>query len=346
MDAKDSITVSSFPQPIPENPYQAQLYEHLGKIGVKSYPEKIFLFDELIRRRREVDIIHFHWLFDQVYTPRKLIKFLARLIEAKLLGYRIVWTVHNLKSHEEGTTGDWFARFILSRISSAIIVHGDYVRREVEARFKVTDKVHVIPHGNYIGVYPNTIEKDQARQRLGIPDNDFVYLFFGLVRKYKGLEGLMASFKELRDDSTLMIVGKPSDEKIKEKMEGLAKDNEKIRLFLEYVPDDDVQLYMNSADVVVLPFKQITTSGSLILALSYGKPVISVNKGVIPEIVGDGMGILIDDNTELSDALKRIRKENFEDMGSRGLEKVKEYGWDKVAQAHRSVYELALHGRR
>jgi beta-1,4-mannosyltransferase len=336
------ITVSSFPLPIKENPYQALLYNSLKGYDVELYPDKIFYYTKLVKLRKKVDIIHFHWLLDQTHSIKRLLKFIARILEARILGYGIVWTAHNIKSHESRVIKDWTARFFLAHLSNAIITHGESIKNEIEKKFRVQDKVFVIPHGNYIDRYPNAVGRNESRKRLNMPDDTLIYLYFGLVRGYKGLENLVESFERVEGNTMLLIVGMPFDDKIRDKLETITKNNEKIRLYLKYIPDEDVQVFFNAADVVVLPFTEITSSGSLLLAMSFGKPVISVKKGVIPEIVSDDIGILIKDPSELPKALNEIRERNLEDMGRKAFEKAGEFDWTKVARAHRRVYEYVL----
>ena len=335
------IIVSSFPVPIKENPYQTLLYKSLRDYDVELYTKNIFSYKDLVKFRKKIDIIHFHWLFDQTDSLKRLIKFLVKLFEAKILRYRIVWTVHNIKHHESKTKGDWIARFFLAHLSSAIIVHGESVRSDIEKVFRIQDKIFVIPHGNYIGCYPNTIGRNESRMRLYIDEDSFVYLSLGLIRRYKGLENLAESFNQMSGNNLLLIVGKPIDDKIQHKVERITKNNNNIRLYAEYVPAENVQIFFNAADVVVLPFTQITTSGSLMLALSFGKPVISVNKGVIPEIVTEDIGILIHSPNELSVAMKKIKSMNLKDMGEKALKRARDFDWENIARAHRRIYEFS-----
>ncbi|MFC2162170.1 glycosyltransferase family 4 protein [Candidatus Altiarchaeota archaeon] len=339
---EEKIFISTFPMLTAENPYQNLLIEHLAGCGVENVKEKVFLFDALKRYKGKVHILHFHWLFDQVRTPKRVAKFLARVVEAKLLGYKIVWTVHNVKGHESEGWRGWMARHGLAMLADAQIAHGENVKKMIQEEYGTGDKVHVIPHANYIGFYPNTISRQEARKKLGIPEDRFVYLFFGLVRKYKGIENLIDSFEKLGGSATLVIAGNSYDEdyrrEVREKVEG-RKD---VILRLERIPEDEVQAYFNACDTVVLPFTQITTSGSLLLALSFAKPVITVNKGGIPEIVTDEFGVLIGDDGELADALDKIRKMDVKSMGQKAYEKAGSWGWDDVARAHHKVYQELL----
>ena len=175
MRMNKKITDYSFPVPISENPYQLLLYRSLRDYDVELYPKKIFLYKDLVKFRGKIDIIHFHWLFNQTQSLKRLIKFLILLFEAKILGYGIVRNIHNIEHHEYKTICDWIERFFLAHLSNALIVHGESVRNDVEKIYRIRDKICVIPYGNYIEFYPNTIERNEARKRLCI-DAGFICL--------------------------------------------------------------------------------------------------------------------------------------------------------------------------
>lgn len=339
---KTKIIVNSVPELVKENPYQNLLFRNLADLGIGFYSERVFSVGNLIKCRKEVDIIHFHWLFEQARTPWRLIKFLVKLIEARVLGYKIVWTVHNIRPHDYATVFDWIARFCLAHISEAIITHGRYSKDEVEAKFRIRNKIFIIPHANYIGYYPNEKNREESRRRLNIDKNSFVYLFFGLIKRYKGLNNLVESFEKIDGNVILLIAGEEIDGLTGEYLQRKADNNTKIRLFKEYISDTDVQVFFNAADIVVLPFTEITTSGSLMLALSFGKPVVSVRKGLMPEIVTDEIGLLINKSNELIDALNAIRYKDVQKMGQAALMVAEGFNWLDIAKKHKQVYRRVL----
>jgi glycosyltransferase involved in cell wall biosynthesis len=143
----------------------------------------------------------------------------------------------------------------------------------------------VVPHGHYRDAYPNRIGKSQARSELGIPPTARVFTFVGQVRPYKNVPLLIHSFRELQDShALLLVVGRIRGEQLEQEVTKAAEGDPRVRLKLSYIPDDELQLYLNAADLVVLPFEEILNSGSALLALSFDRPIFVPYKGALVEL--------------------------------------------------------------
>src|SRR5581483_9462322 len=109
-----------------------------------------------------------------------------------------------------------------------------------------------------------------ARAELGLPANALVYLFLGFIKPYKGVEELIEAFRRMDGAPLrLLIVGKPLDDETRRRVEALAVRDARIHTYIDYVPDERLQVYMNAADVSVFPFRKMHTSGSMHLAMSF-----------------------------------------------------------------------------
>jgi len=211
-------------------------------------------------------------------------------------------------------------------------------------------KTKVIPHGNYIRSYPNTITKGEARSILGVDDKAFMYLCFGTVKPYKGIDRLLDVFDALKlRAAVLLIAGNPGDEEIKKHIEDRVRTMETVRTVIEYVPDNDIQIYMNAADVVLLPFSDIFTSGSVILAQSFSKPVIAPSIGSIPEGLDSDGGFIFEPRDE---GLKRVVVEAYEagatrleKMGKNNFDRANKLDWKSIAASTKELYNSCLKGR-
>lgn len=360
---KHSPKILVFPKD--KNPYQELLYSPLRKRGIEIkyiFPicssqilSLLFMILSLIYYRlRGYKIFHLHWT-GSFASPYKILRifysvyYLFILFYLKILGYKLVWTVHNTMPHENKYFGSLIERKFLSSFADAKIIHSSSTIEEMEQLKLNTDNTFVIPHGNYIGQYENTVSKEKARKYLGLNKKDFVFLFFGAIREYKGLDDLLPAFYDLtkkEKNARLVIAGNCSDLKLM----GLIKKYEKIlgrNLIskIEFIEDAKVQYYFNSADIAVLPFKKITTSGSVVLAMSFAKPVISPKIGALKEMP-DNISFFynIHEKNGLYKAMNKAIKNKIEvkSKGKNAFEYAQSLSWDKIAEKTYNLYESIL----
>jgi glycosyltransferase involved in cell wall biosynthesis len=368
------MTVTLFANVQPQfNPYIA-LFQRAVQSGwaepVTIKPR--FTLGWVLGQRRTGQVAHLHWLENQISPPkwfgpeatgwRKLIYHLGnnrvvrpiRAVWAVLLfglalwltrpfGIRVVYTVHNLIAHRQ--LNGFYARLEAQALgwlfqrADAIHVHSHETARAVQALFGRTHNVIVVPHGNYIGWYPNTLNRAAARQQLGLPEEAFVYLFFGQIAPYKGLEDLLAAFAKLNDEAAwLVIAGKVVHADYGAKLAALTQ-NPRILYRPGFVPAEAVQMYFKAANVEVLPYQQITTSGSILLAYSFGCPVVAPARGALSELVTPATGILYSPGrpNALLNALKQARQTQW---SAAGLEThVRQYDWARLAPALHQLYQ-------
>ena len=226
-------------------------------------------------------------------------EFLAtcRLIREK--GGVVAWTVHNLEEHESPDP-DFEIEFRqeVARIADIIVVHGERAHAAAIAAFDAApERIINVVHGSYIGVYDDVVDRDVARIRVGLPERETIFVNVGAIKRYKGLDELTATIRKIQQKGVsvgLLIAGSvsPTDADVIAEMGGGA---EAIRIDIGHINDCDMQNYLNAADFVVLPYRQILTSGSAILALSFARPVIAPALGGLGELIDDGVnGFLYD----------------------------------------------------
>lgn len=146
----------------------------------------------------------------------------------------------------------------------------------------------------------------------------------------------------------LLIVGNPFEDEVATDLLNRCKGNENIRAIFEFIPDDELQVYMNAADVVVLPYRNILTSGAVILAMSFGKPVIAPAIGCMEDLL-DNEGSFLYNPSEKDGLVKAMRKAldaNLKNMGEHNFELVEMLQWDKIAKRTCEVYVECLKGGR
>lgn len=274
-------------------------------------------------------------------------RFLAEVALAKRAGWRIVWTIHNLVSHGGKFTlmEQAFTR-PFGHLADACMAHSKAASEEAQRTFRIpAHKMHVVPHGNYIGCYPNTIDRGQARARLGLPEGAFVYLFFGRILPYKGVFELVEAFAQLPLQCRLVIAGNARDAVTTERLQTAARQDSRIVVFPNHIPDEEIQVYFRTADIAVFPYQRILTSGSLILAQSFGTPVVAPEMGGCPEGVGTDSGWLFDpaQKDSLATTLKiALNDPELAAKAAASRKRAEAWPWAKVAREMNVLYGVPV----
>ncbi|RXF70368.1 glycosyltransferase [Arcticibacter tournemirensis] len=344
----------------PVNPYQAELIKNLAKLNIDLRVSKRNKRLSVFKNRKvyqKYDFVHLHWTHsfmigeDRLSSLRKSITFIIDLFLLRIMKVKIIWTVHNLTNHDKRNVKieKFFLSIIARYLANQIIVHGKSIAVDIKRLYKIpakkSSKINIIPHGNYKDYYRNQVGKEAARKFLSLDRSDFVYLFLGLIRDYKGVGYLVDQFTKMNlKDAKLLIAGMvlPSNKSAEGSLSPSIEGSENIITSFSYIPDDLLQYYLNAADVVVLPYTSISTSGSLILAMSFNKAVIIPDLGFVSEVIDSKGGIVYDSTREnaLEEAMKEIRNKDVHEMGiNNGHLMENLYGWKKIAYKTKLVYQ-------
>jgi len=300
------LTVASFPFSPGFNPYQRLFTDSLQEAGatvIRLPPEKWFPVQKAFSQ--PCDILHFDWPHDW-YSGRNA---LTRTLKSKMYlsglkqksAGKLVWTAHNLIAHDANNEAHEY-RMIQRLIArcDGIMVLSDAAKSELHLHYDVpsSTSVRTIHHGHYIDAYPNTVTRDEARRCLGIGSNEVVYLSLGAIRRYKGHENLIHSFaKTSNANERLIITGVSADFDYVNSLQRLIEtQSDQCSGTIDFrpsaVPDNKLQYFFNASDVSILPFDSVLNSGSLLLAMSFGLPVIACGQGSIQEVAHPSHSIL------------------------------------------------------
>ena len=339
------ITVGFLPW-WPANPYQILLKQELNKLGVRVIGNPPLSLLRLLIGRDGLDVVHVHWPHGTYKTTLQFLHVLFVLIAYRILKNNLVWTVHELDAYESRhpRRDAWF-RSVVMKLSRRLIVHGEHTRQVLIEHHDYRRPIDVARHPSYIGWYKDAVTREQARAKLGLPDDARVYLYFGYIKPYKGVEDLIQAFGQISvDGAILLIAGKPLDEAIKQEVESMAAADRRVRTFLGYIADDDIQDFFRSADVVVFPFKNTQTSGSLMLAMSYGCPIIAPRIATLPEYVDSDMGFLFDPESPgaLEHALDAAASAPLSSMAANARRRAETMRWDTMARSHLATYQSII----
>ena len=234
-----------------KNPYQRLLAKSLKRQGLSvTFDKKAFSLTALLVRPLRFEILHLHWT--PVDLPRKIV-LVVKILLLRLRGGRVVWTVHNLIPHEKRATyTELMYLKLLAKLMDRIVVFCDKASERVVRKYSVTrSKVQVTPHGNYIGLLDSSPSQKEAREKLGIETKMSIFLYFGLIREYKGVTNLIRAFRKLDALARLIIAGEPHDEGMRKKLSDLSAGDERILLKLRYIEEEELGLLLIACDFVV-----------------------------------------------------------------------------------------------
>lgn len=356
----DGTTTVLFTSGNEKNPYHTHLFENLDQNGINVLSPDLPLFLPLTRftlKNDNVDVIHLDWLYgfylvhdytpssvlDKVITFGRVFWFCIDFLLVALIGPQLVWTVHNKYHHERYYhRTEKLLNVLVGNLVDNITVKCESARDTIVPLYRIRDrsKITVIPDGNYIDSYPNQMTRSDARDRLDL-NGEFVYLFFGSIRPYKGVNTLIEEFQQIDDkDLKLWIVGNPRNKAIAEQVESNANRDERIETRLEFVPTGEVQIYLNAADILVLPYKDILNSGSVHLGLSFGLPIIAPRLGCIPETIPSS-NLLYEpqNNDDLCSKLLDAPQSDLESVRTANLNRARSLTWENAASKYTEIYE-------
>lgn len=339
-----------------DNPYQVLLAVALQRSGCRvefpmGYRRGLPLW-RAAREHADARVLHLHWLSPYLRGRRvaaflfSALKFIIDAALVRLSGRRIVWTLHNLVPHEARFPSlEIYARRLLCKMSSAVIVHGSAGRDEVVSRFGCgPEKIFLIPHGHYRTAYPPPTSQQAAREVLGLEPARTIFLFFGMIRPYKGLTRLLRAWaKASLTDAQLLIAGACLPE-YRSELESLLKDVTGVIWHDRRIADEHVSHYFTAADVVVLPFERVQTSGSVVLAMSYGKPVIAPRLGDVPETLAGADDLLFPpgDGAALAERLSQAATTDLSHLATRTARAAERLDWALIGRRTGIVYSQAI----
>jgi D-inositol-3-phosphate glycosyltransferase len=304
-------------------------------------------------------IFHILWNNKFEYFDRTVL-----MLYYKALGKKIVFTAHNVNAGVRDSNDSRLNRLTLRiqyGLADHIFVHTEPMKRELVEDLGVREtRATVIPFGINNAV-PNThLTPSGAKKRLGIREGDRAILFFGSIAPYKGLEYLIAAYRQAlagRDDYRLIVAGRPKkncEEYWRGIREALRDDVQAGRVLLraDYIPNDETEVYFKAADVLVLPYKHIYQSGVLFLGQSFGLPVLAADVGSLKnEVVEAKTGFVFrpEDPVDMARAIERyFTSDLFRNLDRRRKDisdwARERHSWDIVVQMTINVYASLVSG--
>jgi glycosyltransferase involved in cell wall biosynthesis len=330
------------------NPYQELLYRPMRERGaVVAYAgectksrtlNQLLLPVELaVMRLRGFRRLHVHWLYNFRFVGSDRLPVLARLSRswlaivlytARLLGYRTVWTVHNVVPHSPIFDDDAAARRLLVRQSKLVIGHGQNALDGLANLGASAARSVIISPGAYdLPAFAQLPNMSSAGAR--------TVLYFGQIEPYKGVEDLLGAVRDASGDLRVVVAGACSDSDLRERIEASADSlGERATLLLRFVEESELGGLFAEAHAVVLPFREVTTSSSVLLAMASGRPVVVPRLPAFDEIPEEALIRYYPGTSSLIACLASVETApvaQLRAIGERGRAFSTRNGWDAVA---------------
>lgn len=281
------------------NPYQALIYREFVNSGIMiapiTIPWKFAEYAQLTNLAPSV-AVHIHWtsfVLDGVSSRgqargqvRRLVDSLDALRDA---GVKTVFTVHNVIPHD--------ATFVEEEIEiqQALIERADVVHVMSSATIDVLgpmvrfdlDRILVSPHPSYVGAYPDYVTRDDARLSLRIDSDDIVYVLFGALKAYKGLDRLLESVETASAETgrrrTLLVAGRPDRSPESQRFVNRALAHPNTLVYPHRVATEHVQYFLRAADIGLAPYHRVLNSGAALLYRTFDLPVLAARSEALWE---------------------------------------------------------------
>ncbi len=254
---------------------------------------------------------------------------------------KIVCIADNIIPHEHRPGDNTFTKYFVKPID-AFVTMSEKVTKDLQ-QFTKKSAIRIV-HPLYDN-FGEIVSKDQARQRLSLPPDDKIILFFGFIRKYKGLDLLLEAMNDDRirhSKIKLLIAGEFYDNKkdydtLIEKMDI----GNQLILRTDFIADSEVKYYLSAADFVIQPYRNATQSGVTPLAYHFEKPMLVTNVGGLPDLVPDGkVGIVTNpDPYSIATGILQLYELGENYFLSHLREEKKKYSWKQLSDTLLTIAE-------
>ena len=337
---KSPIKISCLPIAGIGNPYQHLMMMGLRAGGAEVIHGKEGKFFALLNTAlvQRPDYLHVDWLH-QYYLRRKAwmtwllfpLFFMEILLLKTFTSTKLVWTLHNIYPHDKPQHGPykWARKWFAYHCDWIRVFHPSTIQRASKVLGVDENKFKVVPEGAYVGYYQDKLTKKEAREQLEIGQNERILLYLGLIKPYKGILELIQILKKTElPNVRLVVAGKAIDSQYWSSITSTLP--APVLLREGFVEDNDLQMYFNAADAVILPFQRIENSGSAILAMGFSKLILAPQKGVLVERLKQQNDWLYENEEELITRLKlfaQLETERLAEIGEKNFSALEKHKW-------------------
>ncbi|MBF0109499.1 MAG: glycosyltransferase family 4 protein [Magnetococcales bacterium] len=308
--------------------------------------------------RTEARLVHLQWLIRLPKLDRMLLPPLFRLA-----GKQVVITAHEIDPEARHERSGFFNRLTLRfyyAMGRRIIVHTPLMKKQLMEWFAVADeKICIVPMGLNEFLYDPLLTRDEARRRLGLPQEGTIFLFFGMITRFKGVDLLVEAFRDLGTDCHLVLAGRGATgsgaylDRLRQAFDSETLKN-RVHPFIQYIPDARIADFFTAADCLVLPYRNLYQSAVLFMGLTFGLPIIATDVGSLRTCIRDGENGWIcrpGDVTDLAEKLHLFLRSDLAlhaDLHREAIRKQArtEYSWEEIGSRTAAIYREVVRDNR
>ncbi len=256
----------------------------------------------------------------------------------KIFRLKPIAIIHDVESLTDADVG--FFKKQIYKLSAKLVVHNRTSERTLIKSLKENEKkkLQVIPHGNYIPFVSAVRRTDFFSDELAFDPRYKYLLFFGQIKRVKGLDVLLKAVPYLPSEYKVIVAGRPQKDDMvyyRAIIKELAIED-RVKLVIRYITDEERNFLFEKCDALILPYRKIFQSGVLLLAMSYQLPVVVSDLPANREIICDGENGMIFRDGDAADLAKKVML-LFQDNA---IERVRQAAYQTVT-AHYSWPEIA-----
>lgn len=266
---------------------------------------------------------------------------IAKLIKRKNERLPVIGLTDNIVPHEKRPFDRQLTSYFLKKCDGFLVM-SEQVSLDLRS-FNINVPVKKRHHPIY-DIFGDRVSRTEARQKLNIPEDQNLILFFGFIRRYKGLDLLLQAMADERlDDIKLIVAGEfYEDRKYYDDIVNSQHMQQRVVMKGEYIPKEAVKYYFSAADLVVQPYRSATQSGVTQIAYHFGVPMVVTDTGGLPEMVEDGVAGLVvkEDCTAIAEAIYRFfsEKDLREQLHAGVSKNASLFTWDKMSKGILDLY--------
>jgi D-inositol-3-phosphate glycosyltransferase len=310
-----------------ESHFTFRLYSRISVLFT-LIPEYISALRKAKVEKNEFVIVHLFHVSAIDYLLLRLTKY---------FGFNSCLIVHDIESLIYEKKKSWISRCY--DLANFMIVHNEFTYAELIRKIsgKNKKKVYLIPHGNFIDLPDNT-KREAAAEHFNLnPDKKYL-LFFGMIKKSKGLEVLIEAMKNISPEAELIVAGRTRDVSFDTYNEIIKKLNlsKRVHTFIRYITNEERNLFFKLSDIVVIPYHRIYESGVAIMSMSYEVPVVASDLPANARLLDNERGVLFKSGNS-SDLSSKINSLIADLDRSRAISKnarkfiATNHGWDNIS---------------